>query len=240
VQDYLQKYLAVPRSQIRIIRDSEATRATILHAIDALTTNDRIQRGDPIFIFYAGHGSTAPTPAGWEIGDPEIQLLVPHDHLCDNSKGGKVYGIPDGTLAALLGRLVSAKGDNIVRRVSKLFFNHLTLFQTVILDCCYSGSKTRVDKASSLLVRGIDTKEEIPANLDQDIINSRVTGAAGGFAHSLKSHCVFLAACGLTESAQECGGRGFFTRALLEVLVTCGTDNLTYKDLVRRIPILPG
>ena len=117
MQDYLQKHLAVPSPQIRNLRDSEATRAAILHAIDSLTTDDRIQRGDPILIFYAGHGSTAPAPAG------EVQLLVPYDNLCDNVKGGKIYGIPDRTLAELLGRLASVKGDNIVRRrLSQLFF----------------------------------------------------------------------------------------------------------------------
>ena len=32
---------------------------------------------------------------------------------------------------------------------------------------------------------------------------------------------------------------GFFTKALLDVLITCGPDNLTYKDLVQSIPTLP-
>ena len=114
VQSYLQKDLGVPNSQIRNLRDSEATRAAILQEINALTTDDRIQRGDPILIFYAGHGSTAPIPKAWECGGPTIQLLLPHDYLCENEKGQKVYGIPDRTLGVLLGRLSSAKGDNIV------------------------------------------------------------------------------------------------------------------------------
>ena len=97
VQSYLQNHLGVPNSQIRNLRDSEATPAAILHEIDALTTDDRIQRGDPILIFYAGHGSK------------------PHDYLCENEKGQKVHGIPDHTLSVLLGRLAFAKGDNIVR-----------------------------------------------------------------------------------------------------------------------------
>ena len=114
VQSYLQKHLSVPNSQIRNLRDSEATRTAILHEINALTTDDRIQRGDPILIFYAGHGSI-PTPKGRENGGPTIQLLLPHDYLCKNENGQKVHGIPDHTLSVLLGRLASAKGDNIVR-----------------------------------------------------------------------------------------------------------------------------
>ena len=106
--------MGVPNSQIRNLRDSEATRAAILHEINALTNDDRIQRGDPILIFYAGYGSTAPTPKGWESGGPTIQLLLPHDYLCENEKAQKIHGIPDRTLGVLLERLASAKGDNIV------------------------------------------------------------------------------------------------------------------------------
>ena len=107
--------MGVPNSQIRNLRDSEATRAGILHEINALITDDRIRRGDPILIFYAGHGSTALTPKRWESGGPTIQLLLPHDFLCENEKGQKVHGIPDRTLGVLLEHLASAKGDNIVR-----------------------------------------------------------------------------------------------------------------------------
>jgi hypothetical protein len=114
VQSYLQKHLGVPNSQIRNLRDSEATRAAILHEINALTTDDRIQHGDPILLFFAGHGSTAPTPKGWESGGPTIQLILPHDYLCENENGQKVLGIPDRTLCVLLERLASAKGDNLV------------------------------------------------------------------------------------------------------------------------------
>ena len=114
VQSYLQRHLGVPNSQIRNLRDSEATRAAILHELNALTTDDRIQHGDPILVFYAGHGSTAPTPKGWESGGPTIQLLLPHDYLCEKENGQKIHGIPDRTLGVLLERLASAKGDNIV------------------------------------------------------------------------------------------------------------------------------
>ena len=115
--------------------------------------------------------------------------------------------MPDVTFGTLLGRLAAAKGDNIVRRVFNHFFHYLTLLQTVILDCCYSGSV-----GSS----GINTKNM----------------------NNLRSQCVVLAACEAAESAWEFEGRGFFTKALLDVLVACGTDNLTYQDLVQYIPTL--
>jgi hypothetical protein len=242
VQSYLQKHLGVPNSQIRNLRDSDATRDAILHEINALTTDDRIQRGDPILIFFAGHGSTAPTPKAWEIGGRTIQLLLPHDYLCENEKGQKIHGIPDRTMYVLLERLASEKGDNIVRLIilALFFYHHLTLFQTVIFDCGHSGSGTRtyeVDSQSTFLVRGIDTIEELAADLDRDIIvSSRATRVSNS---SVSSH-VILAACGAAEHAKEFDSKGLFTTALLSALVAWGTHTVTYEDLLRLIQALPG
>ncbi|KIJ63462.1 hypothetical protein HYDPIDRAFT_29274 [Hydnomerulius pinastri MD-312] len=227
IQDYLQNYLAVPSSQICNLRDSAATRAAIVQQIRALASDHRIQHGDPVLIYYAGHGSTIPTPVGWEAGGPNIQVLVPYDY--DNREGGGVPAIEDRFLGRLLGNLASEKGDNI----------------TVIFDCCHSGSGTRTDEIdSSCLVRGIDIPGQLPKDLDQDVFvsaaNQRATEVAGSFTHSgLRSH-VFLAACGATETAQERDGRGFFTEALVEVLVNHGTKKLTYKSLLHQLKPLPG
>jgi uncharacterized caspase-like protein len=125
VQDYLLHYLAVPSSQICILLDSQATRANILQGIYDLTTNNGIQHGDPILIYYAGHGSTAPPPPGWEAGWPQIELIIPYDRNLDDGKGGKVYGIPDRTLAKLLDRLALAKGNNIVSFSLTSYFSSL-------------------------------------------------------------------------------------------------------------------
>jgi hypothetical protein len=126
----------------------------------------------------------------------------------------------------------------------KLCYHHLTLFQTVIFDCCHSGSGTRADQVDSesfFLVRGIDSTEKLPADLDRDLsVSSRTTEVSNGFAHSgLRSH-IFLAACGAEERAKELDAKGLFTTALLSALVACGTDMVTYKNLLQRIPTLPG
>ena len=118
VQDYLQKYLGVPNAQISNLRDAEATQAAIIDAINALTTDARIQRGDPILIFFAGHGSAASNPVGsvgWERGETEIQPLVPYDYLCQRRK---VYGMPDVTFGTLLGRLAAANIRKLWRIIS--------------------------------------------------------------------------------------------------------------------------
>lgn len=73
----------------------------------------------PILIFYAGHGSTAETPAGRDAGSPTIQTLVSHDTLCDDD-GKTVLGLPDRTVGILLEEIARNKGDNIVRCLYEL------------------------------------------------------------------------------------------------------------------------
>lgn len=113
MQEYLENQLGVPSDQITFLRNSEATKATILHGIAALMNDSRIQRGDPILIYYSGHGAGAPVPAGWGAEGSNVQFLVPHDHNEHNMRL-----IPDRTLGVLLARLAEQKGNNIVRWTS--------------------------------------------------------------------------------------------------------------------------
>ncbi|TFY66007.1 hypothetical protein EVG20_g5083 [Dentipellis fragilis] len=228
IQKYLEDELEVPPDHITNLRDKDATKADIIRELRALATDERIRPGDPIFIFYAGHGSTAKAPDGWEAGGPKIQLICPHDHL-EIVDGRQVIGIPDRTLGSLLSNIAKEKGDNI----------------SVILDCCYSGSGTRDDEFDpDRLVRGIETTVKIPSDLDKDIWSNssgdRLAKIASGFSHSgLRSH-VLLAACSAEETAKEDNRRGVFTKALLEALRMYGADKVTYKDLTQRIPLLPA
>lgn len=113
VQQYLEKELNVPSSHIRNLRNEEATRAAIVDAFRQLQDDSRIKNGDPILIFYAGHGGEVDAPVGWEAGDTKTQMLVPHDFRT-KVNNRDVHGIPDRTIAALLDRLSEKKGDNIV------------------------------------------------------------------------------------------------------------------------------
>jgi hypothetical protein len=120
VRDFLLKELGVPSSQIRNLRGSEATRTAIISEIEALSLNNKINKGDPILIYYAGHGSSADTPKSkrWEGGGTgKIQLLIPYDSSSlKDSDADPIHGIPDRTLGVLLSRLADKKGDNIVRQ----------------------------------------------------------------------------------------------------------------------------
>ena len=114
VRDYLQKNLGVPSSQIRNLRDNEATRTGIIDGINTFSHNDEIEEGDPILIYYAGHGGLADTPKDWLVWNTDkIELLVPHDH--SSLDGNPIHGIPDRTLGVLLSQLAIVKGNNIVR-----------------------------------------------------------------------------------------------------------------------------
>ena len=124
VRDYLQKHLGIPSSQIRNLRNSEATRATIIDGIEAFLLNDEIKVGDPILIYYAGHGlGDTPEAQGWEVGitgniASELRPMVPYDQPFPMEDGNPKHRIPlaGRTLGALLSHLANKKGDNIVRQ----------------------------------------------------------------------------------------------------------------------------
>lgn len=107
----------VPPNQIRLLLNEQATRSNILKCFEELISSSQIHSGDPILIFYAGHGAQANPPDGWQAGGgshPQIQMICPYDFFPRRSDADDAQGIPDMTLAILLNRLSKEKGDNIV------------------------------------------------------------------------------------------------------------------------------
>ncbi|SJL06455.1 uncharacterized protein ARMOST_09792 [Armillaria ostoyae] len=118
--------------QIKNLRNKEATRVTVETEINNLGNNTAIKKGDPILIFFAGHGTETNAPSGWPTGSAngKMQLLVPHDFILGGSGDSEQgQGVLDVRLSHLLANMAAKKSDNI----------------TVILDCCHSGSGTRTD-----------------------------------------------------------------------------------------------
>ncbi|KAJ2923438.1 hypothetical protein H1R20_g13657, partial [Candolleomyces eurysporus] len=235
IKDWLAK-LAVPESQIRVLQNENATRDAIIDSLGKLSKDKRIQRGDPILIYYAGHGSEADAPKKWNWDTPKIQTILPHDYGRKDSTGRVIQGIPDRTLGFLLSEISREKGNNIVRiDLSRIRSIMLTLMQTVILDCCHSGSGTR----SGLKARGVPYKGIIPDNLDEDIMTR---GARGIGVHDrfrdagCRSH-VLLAACASYETAYEDRHSGLFTRALLDAFEGVDMTKTTNIDLVKSIDL---
>ncbi|KIJ41388.1 hypothetical protein M422DRAFT_108764, partial [Sphaerobolus stellatus SS14] len=123
---YLVDYLHVPDSKrnLTLLLNEKATKANIIKNLRALQINSQINYGDPILIFFAGHGAEANPPHEWESKD-KIQLILPYDYALEPLQFMNV--IADRVFGALLNDICRAKGDNI----------------TVIFDCCHSGSGTR-------------------------------------------------------------------------------------------------
>lgn len=113
VEVYLKSRLSVPDSQITSLRNDHATRSAIIQAFRGLKDDARIENGNPILIYFAGHGGQATAPEGWPCSG-QVQMIIPYD--CGCQFGGEiVHGIPDLTIAWHLKRLADQKGNNIVR-----------------------------------------------------------------------------------------------------------------------------
>ncbi|KAI0311621.1 hypothetical protein OF83DRAFT_1150129 [Amylostereum chailletii] len=245
----MEEYLLRTRPSTRIIGhlyDEQATRMALIKAIRDIGSDDLIQKGDPILIYYAGHGATV--PAGTSDSG-KVEALVPYDCSADIVSGGEnpkisaedgqrahsasqgaIRAIPDYTFNNLLRIIADQKEDNI----------------TVILDCCHSGSATREIQpaAPNCMARGIEFKDALPVDLDADIPKATADRAIGrhlGFLHAGLSSHVLLAACGKEEQAWEDDGRGAFTKELLRLLeeLDRGMTQVSYTDLIGRMLKLP-
>lgn len=98
------------------------------------------------------------------------------------------------------------------------------------------------------MIRGVDL---IDPDLDRDLWGdpfessgsktiSGSTRPAGGYFYAGSHTHVLLAACGASEAAREEFGAGKFTEALLHVLGRVGSEQLSYTELIARIPDLNG
>ncbi|KZV67988.1 hypothetical protein PENSPDRAFT_754512 [Peniophora sp. CONT] len=243
IYHYLRTNLQVPDSQIKVLRNEEAKRTDILRELRALGTRSgsrarTFRQDDPLFIFFAGHGTTATTHSDCPTSSGKISLIVPHDSMFVDDfnvrdiRGypHRVYPIPDRTIGALLHELAKACGNNI----------------TVILDCCYSGSGTRdFDYTPELgFERGfsMDDDDEIPADLDKEYWSETPRGIdfAAGFGTSGSRSHVLLAACRESEKAHEANKCGRFTTELLYALRQITPIWTSYLDLRNSIRPIPG
>ena len=119
VEKFLRSKLHVPASHITRRIDEEANYKGIMDAFLEFHRDERIQRGDPILIYFAGHGTTIKDP---DNADKTLQCIVPYDS--DRL-------ITNHTLARLLSRIAegdgggtAGKGNNIVRCLDTLGSGH--------------------------------------------------------------------------------------------------------------------
>src|SRR5215472_6009533 len=125
-----------PPENITVLKDSEATHAAIIQAIQ----NDLLAKakaGDIVVFHYSGHGSQMKDVTGKMISGLD-ETIVPYD-----SRGGQVFDISGAELHPLLLQLA--------RKTKNL---------TYILDSCHSGTLVRGAR-----VRGVDADTRNPPPL---------------------------------------------------------------------------
>ncbi|KAF9474959.1 hypothetical protein BDN70DRAFT_884283 [Pholiota conissans] len=223
---YLEKYLNVPSSQINMLINEQATRNNIINALKAIWEDkeQRIEKDDAIFLYYAGHGTQIDPPKERRVEPPQqIQAIVPHD--CDSldSKGSRVPPIPDYMLEILLSKIAEKKGDNI----------------TAVFDCCHSASATRsiVPSHDEGITRSVKLKATAAYadQLSQEITTIqpavRSVATSSKYSHrGLGSH-ILLSACETSEEAKEDNRHGRFSTALLGLLKEVPADTLRYSEI---------
>jgi len=203
--------LNVSEDQIRLLLNSQATKQNIEDSfMEHLVNNAAIDKGDAIIIYFAGHGSSLVAPQDWfqeAKNTAEVQVICPYDHDT-NTTQGRIAGISERSLHALIDDLSSTKGNNI----------------TLILDCCFSPAQTPRNILDRRITRWTRTTKAIP----DDLYRGLWTGARGkphishlGFFNPPLATHVLLAACPLgCESTEDKEGGKFttnFIRAMLEL-----------------------
>ncbi|TFY62647.1 hypothetical protein EVJ58_g3735 [Rhodofomes roseus] len=227
IKHWLTRDLHVPRDQICLLLDSDATKRRIEEKFTGhLINNPAIEPGDAILIYFAGHGSRVRSPAGWyQHGLGEVEVLCPYDHDTRAAEG-RVAGISDRSLHAMIEDLCRTKGDNI----------------TLMLDTCFSPLRS-YEGAGPKHVRYTATVKASPNDLLSGLWRSATKqpgqkNASRGFTGSSYASHVVLAACGSGWFACEGKSGGNFTHALMTLKERVALHKLTYDDLNTEISTL--
>jgi hypothetical protein len=194
--------------------DEEATRNRIFHTLNThLLENTKISRGDPVMIYFAGHGAVYPAHrfSNWDEGYVEAILPVDRGQTKD---GEMVPDINDFELKKFFKQLNKKRTGNI----------------TVILDCAFSGGATRhLDKSKSLE----GARSAVPLLDIPDIIKKSYLSERKLILQSKEdtSTHVILAACQDHQYAWEYRDEGAFTSLLLRVFNRLPLSSTSYAQL---------
>ena len=215
IKTVLNKKWGFADSNIKTLLDAEATKKSILSALDDLYT--RTKSGDNVFIYLSGHGTSSldrdiraplPTTSG---------AFIPFD----------VQGVK--TREELMKRLIIGRQD-LRPRFKQFDDNGRHLF--VAIDACYSGNTVRGKfKTESLPTRHLKLSDLVPRSYGEALNSSEATLEAPDTQESLYPYknTFYLGASGEHEKAEDIPLRmlnkfqtidnkahGAFTNTLLE------------------------
>jgi hypothetical protein len=194
------------------LEDREATRDRILGELKRLVSQAR--PGDVLAFHYSGHGTTLEDDDGDER-DGYDEAMVPVDF-------GDGYFIRDDDLRGIFTTL--AEGASL----------------TCFMDCCHSGTITRVLGRTSRAGAGKARFMTIAPNSDVAIKElarrhrDRAAGHTRAFVDRTALKWITFSACDATELAYESQGNGAFTREATKLL-QAGIDGLTNGEVKRRV-----
>jgi hypothetical protein len=198
-----------PPQNILVLKDSQATHAAIISAIqNHLIANAR--PGDIVVIHYSGHGSQMPDVTGKMISGLD-ETIVPYDSRDDE---GKVFDISGAELHPLLLQL-AAKTKNL----------------TFILDSCHSGTLARGAR-----VRSIAADTRTPPPLPPEATSA--TRSVGTTEDNASLKYVSIAAATSKESAFEHFSEGADHGALTYFLtrqLRSAKAGATYRDVMDNV-----
>ncbi|KAG6866757.1 hypothetical protein C0991_011416 [Blastosporella zonata] len=185
-----------------------------------------IEKGDAIVVYFAGHGSSILGPRDWfeegvYIANRRVEVLCPYDHDMTQG-GGRIAGISDRSMHALLNELAQSKGDNI----------------TFIADCCFSPSSSRTNGIDRSSARWTPTAKAKPDDLYAGLwpnARGQPRPRGHGFYTALHKSHVFLASCRPGEFAIEGKNGGAFTDAFLQAVAELSLHRTSYATLFDHI-----
>ena len=222
--------LHVPRDHICMLTDSKATKDAIEDAfMSHLVNNPSIMTGDSIIVYFAGHGTSSIAPERWQGCNPfHVEMLCPYDQGI-RVRGGRVAGLTDWSVYAMISELSEAKGDNI----------------SLILDCCFSPARNRSRASARLNTRwtpsGMSlTSDDLYAGLWRGALGRKLPSEDQGFYQKATSSHVAILACSQGESAVEDKEGGRFTMAFLEAKDKRPFHRTSYGQLIGSFTIHGG
>ncbi|KAI0066044.1 hypothetical protein BV25DRAFT_1490016 [Artomyces pyxidatus] len=226
VKRWLMDDLHVPRDQICVLLDEKASKRAIEDKfISHLVSNSAIESGDAMIVYFAGHGSSQSAPDGWcNNNSLHVEMICPYDHTT-RVKEGRVAGITDWSIHAMLAELSEAKGDNI----------------TLILDCCFSPTRTRLNARSRRSTRWTPTTkldgDDLYAGLWRGALSRKIPCDGRGFYQKTTRSHVTILACNPGERAMEEKDGGRLTVALLAAKDVVPLHRTSYGQLMRDLSI---
>lgn len=109
-KEYLENQISVSTERIDVLLNWSARRRDIIQALRGIAENEQINRDDPIIVYFAGYGAEI-TYTEDDVKRTN-QFIIPQDY--SHEQGREVPAISDQAIAALLGEVAAAKGENIV------------------------------------------------------------------------------------------------------------------------------